>query len=94
MYCAPAGDSSHPVYRVLSEKAILAEYYNCWYDRLRIRPHILDRILERKPEDMHQATYLEQVCINDWCVGNWATEATPEALLSIIEAPNLDNSAA
>ncbi len=93
MHCHPAGDSSHPVYMVLSDKAILAEYYNCWYDRLRVHPHILDRLLAAKPEDMHKALYLEQLCIEDWCVCNWATEATPEALISIIEAPNPDNSA-
>lgn len=71
LYAEPAADfSAEPVYTILSDKAILAQYWDYWYDRMRLAGH--------------GAEISEQRCIEDWVTVHWAVEATPEALLRII----------
>ena len=71
IYVEPASETSMlPVWTILSEKAILAQYWDYWYDRMRLAGH--------------GAEISEQRCIEDWVTVHWAVEATPESLLRII----------
>lgn len=71
IYVEPVSEKcSAPVWNVLSEEAILASYYDYWQERM-IRANKQDQISE-------------QACIEDWVIIHWATEATPESLLRII----------
>lgn len=91
MYSDPAGDSNHPVHTIMSEKAVLAERFADWNHRVQTIPGRLDDVLKYKPDYMNITEYLQQRCIEDWIICNWAVEVTPEVLLSIIQAPNPDN---
>lgn len=70
MYAEPAGHSSEPIWTIVSDKAIIAWYFPYWSER------------------MTQAGKADQInevdCLQDWISTNWAVEATPEALLRII----------
>lgn len=71
IYVEPASETSMlPVWTILSEKAILAQYWDYWYDRMRLAGN--------------GAEISEQRCIEDWVTIHWAVEATPESLLRII----------
>lgn len=81
MYCDPAGaNSSEPVWTIMSERAIVeGAYGDHWRQRMRAK----GKFLENSPELM------ESMCIDDFCVVNWAVEATPEELQKTISpAPN------
>lgn len=78
LYVEPAGASSEPVFVIMSDKAVLAQYWDYWCMRMRT----VGREEEINEED----------CILDWAVLHWATEATNEALTNIIVAPNEQNS--
>lgn len=74
VYCEPAdGHTSEPIYQVWSDKAILASYWNYWCGRM------------KQAGREHQIS--ENNCITDWAATHWASPATPENLLRIIEAP-------
>jgi len=80
----PIGNTSQPVWKIYSEEAIIAEYWETW---------------QRQGEAYNRAHGLSKYtgitttrCIEDWIVINWAVEATPNELLKIIQAPNPQNS--
>lgn len=80
LYVEPAGKTSEPIFTVMSDAAILGEYWDYWCERMKSvgREHLINK------ED----------CILDWVMLHWAVEATPEALLQIITAPKAENSEA
>lgn len=85
MYCDPAGaNSSEPVWTIMSERAIVeGAYWDHWSQRMRAK----GVFLENSPE------FMQERCIEDFCVTHWAVEATPTELQKIISpAPNPDNS--
>lgn len=85
MYCYPAGaNSSEPVWTIISELGITeGAYWDHWSQGMRAK----GRFLENSLEIMHD------MCVADFCVVNWAVEATPDELAKIIApAPNLNNS--
>lgn len=84
MCTAPAGESNHPVYTIMSEKGILAETFSAWNMRVRSIPGRLEALLADKPDDMHQTTYLESRCVEDWVHCNWATEVNYVTLAGIV----------
>jgi hypothetical protein len=57
-YVEPLDDEMNPATIVMSEKEILAEYYDYWCTRMR----------EVGKED----EISEQKCIEDWCIVHWA----------------------
>lgn len=72
LYTEPAtAFSSEPVYMIMSDKAILANYYDYWRGKM-IGAHKQDLISE-------------EACIQDWVTIHWAMEATEEVLLRIIK---------
>mgnify|MGYP006870546700 CR=1 FL=1 len=76
----PIGKSSEPVWKVYSDNAILAEYWDYW------RRKMTDyNTIHNIPEG---TAVTHTNCIDDWTVVNWAVPATPEALLNILSAPN------
>lgn len=77
LYVEPAGKTSEPIFTVMSDKAILGEYWNYWCEQMTR----VGKASEVNEED----------CILDWVMLHWAVEATPEALMQIISAPNDDN---
>lgn len=79
LYVEPAGTSSEPIHTIMSDAAVLAEYWDYWCGRMTSA----GKAVHINTED----------CILDWAVVHWAVEATPEALLQIMSAPNADNSA-
>lgn len=79
LYVEPAGKTSEPIFTIMGDSAVLAEYWDYWCAQM-TRVGKSDLINQ---ED----------CILDWATVHWAVEATPEALLQIISAPNDDNSA-
>lgn len=81
LYVEPAGQTSEPVYTVMSDAAIIAEYFDYWRDRMQKAAKPVSALIE---QDYSR-------CIDDWVVVHWAVEATPEALLQIISAPNYEN---
>lgn len=85
MYCDPAGaNSSEPVWTIMSERAIVeGDYWDHWSQRMRAASKFMENSLE----------FMQDWCLDDFCVVNWAVEATPEELQKIISpAPNPDNS--
>lgn len=71
IYVEPASETSTlPVWTILSDRAILAQYYSYWCTRM---------WQAGKGDELD-----EQQCIEDWVSTHWAIEATPEALLRII----------
>lgn len=71
MHAEPATAlSSEPVWTIVSDKAILASYYDHWVDRMK--------------NAGKDALISTENCIQDWVTVHWAVEATPEALLRII----------
>lgn len=87
MYCEPAGaNSSEPVWTIMSERAIVeGDYWDRWSQRMRA----VGKFMENSPE------FMRAQCLDDFCVVNWAVEATPEELAKVISpAPNPDKSAA
>jgi hypothetical protein len=87
MRTTPAGESNHPVYTIMSEKGIIAETFAEWNSRVRAIPGRLDALLANKPEGVHQATYLEGLCVADWVYCNWAVELTPDVLVDTVWWP-------
>lgn len=82
LYAEPAGETSEPVWQVWSDQAILASYFENWRGLMKKAGKPLSAFLE----------YDQQRCIEDWVTVHWAVEATTEALLQIISAPNPENS--
>ena len=72
-----SAECSEPVYTIMSDAAVLAQYFDYWSGRM-ARVGKADQINE---ED----------CILDWATVHWAVPATPEALVKIISAPNRQN---
>lgn len=77
IYCEPW--ASETVYSIVSDKAILASYWEYWCAQM----DKVDRA----------AMISEEHCIEDWVVVNWATEVTSEILQQFLPAPNHNNSA-
>lgn len=66
-----SADSAEPVYTILSDKAILAQYYDYWCSRM---------------EAVHKGHLInEEECISDWAIVHWAEEATLDTLKKIIK---------
>ena len=84
MYMEPTGDSSEPTFNIMSEKAILASYWDYWYNRM----------LSIGTMDITSyATELEERCIEDFCVIHWALPCDEKTLASIfLSAPNSEKS--
>jgi hypothetical protein len=79
IFVEPVGDSSEPVWKIYSDDAILAEYWETW---------------KRQGVAYNNANGFEEYlgvsplrCIEDWVVVHWAVAATRENLLNIISAP-------
>jgi hypothetical protein len=75
----PVGDTTEPVWKIYSEDAIIAEYWDTW---------------QRQGDAYNKANGFAKYtgitagrCIEDWLVIHWAVEATHENLLKIISAP-------
>lgn len=64
------GDCSEPVYQIYSEQAILAQYYDYWFAKMK----------QKDP----QSEVSPDKCIQDWITVNWAIPATPKLLEKII----------
>lgn len=80
----PAGGGAEPVWKIYSEDAIIAEYYDTWqrHGEAYNKAHGLDKY----------TNITARRCIDDWVIIHWAVRATPETLLKIIQAPNLQKS--
>ena len=72
-----SAESSEPVYTIMSDAAILAQYFDYWGERM---------ASVGKADQIN-----EEDCILDWATIHWATPATSEALVKIISAPNPQN---
>ena len=72
----PAGERGSPVWMVYSEQAILDEYWSSWESR--------GKQYNKANGLPEYQNITAQNCISDWAVIHWAVEATPEALLRII----------
>lgn len=72
-YVEPAGSSSHPVYTIMSDAAVLATY----------RSHWTARMMQKYGGCSSEIT--DENCIQDWVTLNWAEEATPEIMKRILE---------
>lgn len=71
MFAEPASlNCSDPVWVILSDTAVLAQYWDYWCMKM---------IACGKIEELDRET-----CILDWATVNWAQEATKETLLKII----------
>ena len=75
----PVGKGSEPVWKVYSDDAILAEYWEYW----------LGKMTEHNAKnDIPEGTGVNPLnCIDDWTMVNWAVQATPENLANILTAP-------
>jgi len=51
--------------RTLSEKEIILEYWDYWYDGM----------CKKFGKELVDKNYTYQDCIDDWCVVNWAWES-------------------
>lgn len=86
VYVEPAGNSSETVYTIMSELAILAQYWDYWYSRAQQVVGALEGLSTEQ---------LQQRCVEDFCTIHWAVPATPEHLTQLLwPAPNTDNPAA
>jgi hypothetical protein len=75
----PIGESSEPVWKIYSDDAILAEYWETWMTK---------GIAYNKANGHEEGAGINPLrCIDDWIVVNWAVPATPESLLQILSAP-------
>lgn len=63
--------SSEPTWTIMSDKAIIASYYDYWSGKMKGagKEHLIN----------------QENCIMDWVTVHWAVEATPESLLRIIK---------
>jgi hypothetical protein len=77
IYSEPAGDTSTPVYVIMSDEAVLDSYWEYWVDKVQ-------KVGRIKPN--------KETCIQDWATIHWATEVTPQVLKHFCSAPNQDNS--
>jgi hypothetical protein len=76
IYVEPARGSSEPIWTIMSEDAVIAEYWSSWEKRMKAN---------NKSEGLPEfANITRGNCIYDWVVTHWAIEATPESLLRII----------
>lgn len=74
IYCEPVNEQCvEPVFHVLSDRAILAEYWDYWSSTMRAVGR--------------ESQISENNCITDWTATHWAVPATTESLLRIISAP-------
>lgn len=73
MYVEPAGSSIHPVYTIMSDKAVLATYFPYWSSKM----------MQKHGGWVPEIT--EENCIIDWAIVNWAEEVTHQALQRILE---------
>lgn len=55
----------YPIVITKSEKEIIDEHYDFWYDRM----------CKKFGKDYVDATYTKQDCIDDWIVIHWAWES-------------------
>lgn len=70
VYCTPCVGSSEPIYTILSEDAILAEFWHYWKLRATKMGYF-------NPDEQEQ---MQQECIEDFCIEHWATELTTKML--------------
>lgn len=70
IYVEPVKDSSEPVYVIMEDKAVLAEYWDYWCDRMR---SVGKESLINKED-----------CILDWATLHWAQVATLDVLKEIV----------
>lgn len=76
IYIEPVRGGSEIVYTIMSDDAIIAEYWRHWEGRMKAN---------NKSEGLPEfANVTRENCIYDWTVVHWAVEATPETLLRII----------
>ena len=74
IYCEPASETCvEPVWTILSDKAILAQYLGYWTQRM-TQAGKSDQITDEN-------------CIQDWAATHWAVPATYASLQRIIPAP-------
>lgn len=75
IYVEPASAaSSEPIYTIMSDAAVLAEYWEYWQNKMRaVGKHNLNGELNRDK------------CIQDWVTTRWAQEVTRKNLLRIID---------
>lgn len=72
IYCEPASNTCmEPVYTILSDAAILAQYWDYWQEKMTN----IGKIKEISYDN----------CIKDWVSVHWAVEAIPSNLLRIID---------
>lgn len=75
----PAGNSEEPVWKIYSDDAILAEYWEYWLSKMTDYNTI---------NNIAEGTGVTPInCIEDWTVVNWAVLATDENLANILSAP-------
>jgi hypothetical protein len=67
MYIESAGNTSEPIYTILSEKAIIAHYYPYWQQRMAL-------LGETDFSNLDE-------CIKHFVTTNWAIPVTKEKLL-------------
>jgi hypothetical protein len=78
MFAEPAGDSSEPIWKIYSDDAVLAEYWDYWLDKM--------NEYNAKHDFVEGTNCSPMRCINDWVGTHWAVAATPENLKNIIAA--------
>lgn len=71
IYAEPAGSSSEPIYTLMSDAAVLADYWDYWSNKM---------MASGMAQDLSHEN-----CILDWATIHWAWEATPENLLGLIQ---------
>lgn len=75
----PVGKGDEAVWKIYSDDAILAEYWEYWLRKMTDFNAI---------NNIAEGTGVNPLnCIDDWTVVNWAVAATPENLLNILSAP-------
>lgn len=65
MYVEPIGNPPQPSYIIMSEEAILAQYYEYWQSRL---------VVTGRADKANDP----RACIQDWILAYWAIPATKE----------------
>jgi uncharacterized iron-regulated protein len=70
IYVEPTGSSSEPTYTIMSEKAILVDYWKYWTKRM---------LAANKELDYSDIEGIQRHCVEDFCTVHWATELDLES---------------
>jgi len=70
LYVEPTGKSSEPTYTIMSEGAVLADYWEYWVKWM---------MKANKELDYSNIEVLQSCCIDDFCTVHWATELTKDS---------------